>query len=401
MDARVYITPRFTDESSFQPEIEVTEDVIGAVRIDQRIEKNKWSHGQLAAGRIDFTLNNSTRRYGASTDPNSIFSLAGADGTRVRIAYPTARPSANAATSYVNVWRGRLTSKAMRHDVNLGTAKWVARTPDSSLRDSELGAGSIAAGRSLRQALDAVFNIVEVADSFTSVETSAVVDPNAAGGDTLVQDEAPLLGEDRSAYEAAQKLLRVSDSIFAYSPTEDILRVVPRGQYPTTTRHTIRNVLDIAAVEDGSEQVYNQVVVKTGIDSSNQEEYRSEHRGSISHWGLRTLDVDLSWVKNFSKAVRIADYLRDRLAFPHRLIELRVDGWEIPPADLYVGQVLTLDVNASAPEAAPVYGRARYRGDPVDRYSRETHAKLHGEYYVEQLERELATNTVSIRLRTR
>lgn len=395
MQAIVEIDPPANSTGDRQGWRQVEPEILDAgFRLTQRASKNEWTHGVLAVGDTRLALSNSDGIYGSSADGNSIFSVAGADGTQVRVSYPTA----DQRNDHGVIWRGVITSKAGKQLATSGVAAWLMRTPDASLAEARVNPGLVSGGQTIAQALERLFQDDEVAPFLPNVDLAGLVDPNAAAGGSVIIDETPLLEDTGEAMDVVERLLAAVDGIMCYKASTQQVFLTRRGAADARlAAGTLDSAIDVVAVSDGSEMVFNRVTAETGIDVKNQEEITREAAGSISQWGLRNLELDLSWITDLDKVERLARNLRDRLAEPHRVVELLVDGWALPPSSVFVGAQVDVQIPASAAIDAARYGQASYGGGRL--YAQVDRPAVRGDFYIEEYSRDLANDTLRLRLR--
>ena len=398
MQARVYLEPLANAAGSYQPAIQLGPDILRRMKLTQRLNKSKWSVGLLYPALDSMELDNSDGRFDTSAGARSVFALAGADRARVRVDYPTH----DQGSIYETIYRGQVATKASSQNPLTGKATWKTRTPDIAFVDQTLNVGLIQNGMTLREAIAACFADLQIAASIPNLNLAGFYDPNPQG--TIIRDEEKLLGDARQADLTLEKLLLAGDNVLTYVPYLQEARVMRRADSARAawTSGYITNPLEIHAIEDGVEQVYNVVSAATGV-TGNSSTLVEEDRGSISRWGRRRLSMDLTWVRDLDQCDRIVKNLLARLKNPQRVIELSVpsltaDGslLQVHGKDAIVGGVVGVDIPARCPRSSPRAGRAICG---TARTLRPTHGALAGSFYIESIERDLRLDVTKLSLR--
>lgn len=391
MEARFYLQPLFR-EGEYLNEMDITDYVLNSSIIVQRPERNKWTYGIVSAGEVRLTLRDDGR-FGPRSSSGSLFSYYGRDHARLRIAYPSVR----AGAPDITVWRGFTTGKDTSSSIDQGTTSLFARTLDSVLIDEVISAGNIVNGLTIPEIVSRIFNEAPVADALPGSLLLDLHDP-VQGGLTLANGNE-LLGDDRRASEALQQILAVSDGLLSYDFHIQRPIVFSRGDlglnsYP---EETLNDALDIKMIEDGSEGVRNQFIITTGLEGRDAK-IVIESEPSIHTHGLREVELDCSWIGDREACVQIGEYLRSRLSAPRESVKLSLTAWQLPPEKTAVGQRVAVDIAPGTPLDEPGYGTGNYG---AARYQSVRHDRVQGSFWIEEVSREVMTDTVTVSMRRR
>lgn len=387
MEARITVQPLFT-QTQYAEEVEIQERVLNNITLSSRAEKDDWSYGIASYGSVNITLADIERRFDEDT-PTSVFAQQGKDRAIVRIYMPDAQGGSPTTL----VWQGLATTKASRSAPNDGQSRILARPVNSIIRESAVVAGTVVNNQTLPTAINAVLNEANIN---RAIVRSAIYPFARDIQNIQIRDAAALTEDNTSAEDTLQGALRVMDGLFSYDFAQGRALLFPRGGLPTTDYPTItlNNPLNILESKTGTEQVYNEIVVKTGVEATPEIVMRSE--ASIAAYGLRTIDIEGEWIGNLNAARDVALYLLNRLSRPRRVIKLKLGGWDIPPSRSIIGQTIQLNAVAPTPIFGNQWGSRNWGGFA---YTQERYRAVQGLFYIEELQRQLVTDTITVTLR--
>lgn len=388
----------------------LTERIIRPPIIHSRIDRDQWSWGISSSGDVRITLADPEGLFSPSTNPRSLFNYAGMKGSPAYMFYgrtPTADPE-NINQRRI-VWWGYLTEKDVAHRPRDGVSTILARSPEVALREESFPASAVFDGASLTGILREIWRQPEIRANigrlvFERLDIGGKVfgDPTEDG--IVVPQVADLFpdGPDFTrALSVVQDFLQVTDNIIAVRFDESLAgitqtRIFARGSLAPVG--TLRDVISIDSHSEGTEQLYNRVIVSTGIPAPDHVA-QVDDLPSQRKYGLRTARVNGRWLRNATSARAIANSLVRRLARPRRQLVVTTDPWALGDVgNIAIGNSVTVAVAPAGGASAPVYGAGVYG---ASRYQRVRHQGYKGAYWIEQLRWNPDEDTVQIFLRER
>ena len=395
-------------------QLELTERIIRPPIIHSRIDRDKWSWGVSSSGDIRYTLADPEGLFSPSTNPRSAFNYAGMKGSLSYIIYgdtPTADPDDVTSGLRQIVWLGYLTEKDIESRPRDGVSTILARAADVALREASFPATAVSDGASIVGILRAIFRQGEISQqmgrlTFGGLQAngSLVGDPTEDG--IVVPQIADLFpdGPDFTrALSVVQDILQVTDNVMRFAPDISSIptlggtQIFQRGSLPSVG--TIRDVISIDSHTEGTEQLYNRVIVSTGVPAPDHVA-QVDNLASQRKYGLRTTRVNGRWLRNASSARAIANSLLNRLSRPRRQLVVTTDPWALGRVrNMALGNSVTLAIPPSTAAGGRRHGEGTARS--AGRYPRVRYQGYRGAWWIEQLRWNPDQDTVQIYLRER
>lgn len=390
-------------------EIDITERIIRPPVIHERIDRDQWSWGVSSSGDIRLTLADPEGLFTPSTNPRSVFNYAGMKGSTVRITYPRG-PTGNPDDRNIEeiIWWGYLTEKNVQHRPRDGVSTILARSPDVALREASFPATAVFDGASIRGILSAIWRRQEIRDFMGRLIFQRIGANNSIAGDPTesgivvpqVADLFPDGPDFTRALSVVQDILQVTDNIIRIIPTGDLqviqTRILQRGSLAAVG--TLRDIISIDEHSEGTEQLYNRLIVSTGIPAPDHVA-QIDDLPSQDKYGLRTTRVNGRWLRNVGNARQIAQSLIRRLARPRRRLVVTTDPWALGNvANMRVGNSVSVAIPAAGGRGSARYASGRYG---TGRYQPVRHQAYKGAYWIEQLRWNPDNDTAQLFLRER
>ena len=401
MKARITISPRFTggteDIAFLPPEDIECQLASGGLRIVQKPERNVWSYGIISVGDVRLNILDRAGRYGPASEAGSIFAYYGLDGAKVNVYYHPVKN--DPLLGEIVVWRGRTTSKNSKNHVSDGRSSLLVRTIESIILDETIGGGIIVNGIDQTEIVRRIFNDSNIINNLPGVP---LIDFGESGT-YILKNALDLIGNDRQAAAVLRHILQVTDSLLSYDYHRQRPIVFARGainhlDYP---RQDLTGTIVVTEVEDGGEQVYNQFVMQTGLQTDDEEDTNEdtlvvESAGSILDHGLRAVTINAKWLRSRDNCFAIGQYLLRRLARPRQAITVEIDAWTIRPEYVLIGQGLNVRIEPIVDGGTPRWGNFRW-GTGTPRQSE--HRGFYGNYWIEEIHRDIVQDTIKLKLR--
>ncbi len=367
---------------------EVQEFTLGGMELTQRAERTAWNYGVIRFGDARIRLADPYGKWAPPMFPNSKFAIGGQEGSKFRVRFPSTRGGDIDTT----IWRGTITSKASMTGWAKGETLLQARPINSIYKDAVIQGGNIVSGNGITEILTAIYNIKVIDDLFDQHQES-LGSPGAVS--LTVSDESELTGDGFEVLEVLENILKPLDGLVSYDMNGNVPLIFTRGTMPDGYGTVaLDHVIDIMEVSMGVEQVFNEIVVETGL-TGNDETVTEQNTLSIEQFGLRSTTINLKWVKSRDVAISVAKYLLSRLSYPRQMLKVLVDAWAIPPANVFVGQHLELNLHQNTPERTGWgqggYSKLRLKPNRIPSFS--------GTWYIEVAKWKLDDDTIELTLR--
>lgn len=359
---KVYMTP-LVDADTYGSEIDVSDYVRidGIAKIKRSIDSTDYSIGVYRFGDLRLNCENSRGIFNEN-DYRSIFPFS-RDKTKVRVVVLKINPE-TLATVTKTQFEGIINDDATRQNITDDVIRLTALSKDSVFRTTQVSAGIVTSGMSVKNALFVILSQPSISNLLT-VDTANInpvlnyaIDTPSKLDNLKVQEALDLL-----MVSSGSILFLESDTIYIQGrekPDEDeaeALQLRGRGNLSNNS-----NIISVSEYNSGRQRQFNSIRLNDGA-------VVVEDSASVSEYGTRQIEFDFPFVTSPATLRTIGAAMAEEFRYQKIELKLRV------PTEVSENYDLLDLARVDAPllkkpkpnNFLPIYGAAVY-GDPVTPY---------------------------------
>jgi len=314
---KVIIQP-LTANNIYGAEIDVTDQVreTGVSKIKQGIDSTDYDFGVFLYDDLTIKVANSNGKFNDAFDSRSIF-IAGRDRAKVKIIYRNFDKDTDGFYQETDTitFLGMINEEATRENFASETVNLKVLSRDSVIRNTKVASGAIAAGVTVKSAIETIINTPRITSILTF--SAANINPDL----NIVLDVGSVY-DNESTRTVLTDLLRISNSVMIIDDSDNM---IVKSRAEDTTRDILNlfgksdelgreNIKSISQYNSGLHRMFNSVKVN-GVEKSDT--------AIAAGFGERTKELTFESITDPVKSTDIATRLLNEFKAPK--IELLLD----------------------------------------------------------------------------